>query len=165
MTRVRIGVRAPAGSAADRRVTGVLEWSPTARRIVGADTVLPAGFVVPLDGHTDPVIDVAATEPWWAWRVVERTAGGSPRPRHLTVPATEELLDYADLGEVDPATLQPAATPPAAWWAALEQLAGQVAAGGAVVAVDPDDPDALVITGGAVATDPDDPGVVVLNGA
>lgn len=170
MTRVRIALRAPAGAATDRHAVGQLEWSPTARRVVGGVTVLPAGFVVPLDGSADPTIDVAATAPGWAWRVVERMAGGSARPRHLTVPATDALVDYADLIEVDPATLQPTAPPAAAWWAALDQLAAQVAdsgtggAGAAAVAVDPDDPDALVLSGQAATVDPDDPDAVLLIG-
>jgi hypothetical protein len=103
-----------------------VEWRPTKRRNVAGDVVLPAPFTVGL-ADTPPVIDVAPTEPGWAWQVVERVQGGSPKARYLTVPDSATVVDYADLIAVDPATLD----------RALAQLAPKTAADPAVMSSPP----------------------------
>jgi hypothetical protein len=127
VTTVRLALLAPTSDGTGRRPTGSLEFKPTKRRNVAGDVVLPAAFS---KGLTDPppLAELAPTEPGWAWQVVERTSGGSPRSRYVTVPDTAEVVDYADLVEVDPATLDPVAEPEAAWTLALDQ---RVPAGGA----------------------------------
>jgi hypothetical protein len=57
---------------------------------------------------------------------------------------------------VDPATLDPAEVPEAAWWAALHTVA--------TVTQDPDDPNALIVGGTAVAVDPADSDALILTG-
>jgi hypothetical protein len=155
VTTVRLALLAPTSDGTGRRPTGSLEFKPTKRRNVAGDVVLPAAFS---KGLTDPpsTAELAPTEPGWAWQVIERTSGGSPRSRYVTVPDTAEVVDYADLVAVDPATLEPTEEPEAAWWAALHTVA--------TVTQDPDDPDALLVGGTAVATDPDDSDALILTG-
>jgi hypothetical protein len=120
VTTVRLGITVPAADGAHAPAAGTMEWTPTARRVVGDDVVLPAPFVVTLPG--DGTVTVAATDGWWVWRVRERFPGGSPLPRYVAVPDSDEPVDYADLVAVDPATLVSTAEPSAAWWAALDAL-------------------------------------------
>jgi hypothetical protein len=119
LTQIRVGIAAPTSTGSSRRPSGSLEWRPTKRRTDNGDVVLPAPFTVGVGSDTPPVIEVAPTEPGWAWEVVERVQGGSPRQRVLAVPDSATVVDYADLVALDPATLDPAEEPEAAWWGAL----------------------------------------------
>jgi hypothetical protein len=124
MTSVRLALSAPTSTGTVRRPSGSVEWRPTKRRNVAGDVVLPAPFTVGL-ADTPPVIEVAPTEPGWAWQVVERVQGGSPKARYLTVPDSATVVDYADLVEVDPATLDPV-TLSNAWWSQVTAYAQPV---------------------------------------
>lgn len=157
MTQVRLALSAPTADGPRRRPSGSLEWRATKRRAVSGDVVLPAPFTVGVGTDTPPVIQVDPTGPDWAWEVVERVQGGAPRKRTLAVPDSVAVVDYADLVELDPATLDPAAQPEAAWWAALHTVA--------TVVPDPGDPNALIVGGTAVATDPADSNALILTGA
>jgi hypothetical protein len=133
MTSVRLALAAPTSTGTIRRPSGSVEWRPTKRRDVAGDVVLPAPFTVGL-ADTPPVIDVDPTEPGWAWQVVERVQGGSPKARYLSVPDVATVVDYADLVEVDGSTLDPV-TLSNAWWAevtAYAQPAGDYATNAAL---------------------------------
>ena len=124
MPVIRIDLRHPSQGGVDVPAErGATQWTPTRRRHVETDgqdyVVLPATFVGPAVGE----ITVAATGPGWCWRVLEAVTGGDPSPRYLVVPDVEGPLDYGDLVEVDPATLEPAAEPTEAWLAALGSVA------------------------------------------
>jgi len=155
VTTVRIAITVPTADGAGRRPTGTLSWSPTKRRNEAGDLILPAPFNATV---TDPpgTVEVAPTGAGWAWQVIERLTGGSPHKRILAVPDSAETVDYADLVEVDPATLDPVAEPEAAWWAALTNVG--------TYATDPDDPDALLVTTVTAQTDPADDDALVLVG-
>lgn len=138
MTTVHVDLRQPNRLA----VTGALEWKPTRRRHVDgpgpapdvSDYVVLPGKIVsdPLTpvqvedgvyaGQVD--VDVTPNDGTWCWHVRERT---SPRgiERYVNVPDVEHV-DYGDLVDVDPATLNPVVEPVAAWWAALADLAGTI---------------------------------------
>ena len=124
MPVVRIDLRHPSQTGADAPVVrGATQWTPTRRRHVetgGLDyVVLPATVVGPAVGE----ITVAATGPGWCWRVLEAVTGGDPSPRYLAVPDVPGPLDYGDLAEVDPATLEPVTPPTDAWLEALGSVA------------------------------------------
>ncbi|GEA79924.1 phage upper tail fiber protein [Cellulomonas uda] len=121
MTTVRLDVRAPSTVGADTPAVGYLEWSPTARRVVGegadAHVTLPSAQRVPLAGA--PVeVKVAATTAAWCWRVQERVSGG--KTRYVAVPDTTDVLAYAELVDVDPTTLVPLDPVPPSATAVLE---------------------------------------------
>lgn len=121
MSSVRVGVVRPSATGTPVLVQGYLLWAPHARRAVDGDVQLPASFRVDLDGSVRPVIEV---ESGWAWRVTEFVTGGAPGPRYLTVPESSEVVDYADLTEVDPATLEPTESTVPAWEAAVSEVRG-----------------------------------------
>lgn len=103
MTVVNIKVQSSANGP-DVPGRGALRWEPSARR-VGPDgaLVLPAGFRVPLvDGSAE--VDVEPSTGQWAWSVIELFAGQPPKQRLLAVPA-QGPVDYTELLELDPATL------------------------------------------------------------
>lgn len=114
MAVITIRLAVPSASGANLPAGGTMRWSPTRIRRVGDAVVLPRPFDVPLQGDI-AVITVEDTGPDWAWLVSE--PGG--RTRYLAVAGTAE---YADLQELDPATLEPTEEPQAAWWASLAAL-------------------------------------------
>lgn len=116
MTLVRIALDVP-GPAGDVRAVGRVRATPTRRRTVDDAVVLPVAFTSVL---TDGVatVELAATGADWCWKIVELTPISNVR--FVAVPDSEETLGYADLVDVDPTTLDPAAVPEAAWAIALE---------------------------------------------
>jgi hypothetical protein len=118
MTLVHVDLRTPD----DGPAAGVLEWIPTRRRTVDTHIVLPDAIQVPLTGGVADV-EVDATGPDWAWRVVERARRGTTR--YVVVPDVAEA-EYSELVDVDPATLDPAAEPEAAWGLALDAMGQRV---------------------------------------
>ncbi len=123
-------------------ITGPMRFAPSRRRSDGQDIILPAGFDVDLvDGEA--VVELAATGPDWCWTAYEPTLRGAIR--HFLVPDVpdDEVLEYSSLPDVDPTTLEPSAEPEAAWWAAIETMAG----GWPLPAFrpDPDDDGALLV--------------------
>lgn len=156
MTEVRVNLTRP--TAAGRvAAVGVLRWSPSRRRHIDGATdeiVVPAGFTLTLAGATLADVDPTGTD--WVWRIEEATAGGRVT-RYVAVPDSPTALDYGDLVDVDPATLDPAAEPTAAWWAALEQ-----AQLGVQAVPDPTDPDVLILTFNPWQLDPADDLILIM---
>lgn len=132
MTTVRVDLRHPDPSGIDVPSIGQMKWTPTLRRHIELETddgeldyiVLPEAFVVDVNGSFE--IEVDPTTPLWAWRVVELVPGGS-KARYFAVPDSDTVVDYADLVEVDLATLEPQAQPEAAWWLALQEVEDTIA--------------------------------------
>ena len=69
----------------------------------------------------EALLHLAPTGAGWCWQIIERTPCG--KTRYVLVPDSVATLDYADLVDVDPLTLDPAAEPDAAWWAAWQAMA------------------------------------------
>ena len=123
-------------------ITGPMRFAPSRRRPVGADIILPAGFDVDLvDGEA--IVELDATGPDWCWTAYEPTLRGAIRSFLVPDVPDDEVLEYEGLTDVDPATLEPSAEPEAAWWAAIETMAG----GWPLPAFrpDPDDDGALLV--------------------
>lgn len=106
MTVVNIQVVTPL-SGALAPAAGSMLWEPSSRRI-GADgaLILPAGFRAQLVLGAASV-DLDPSTDLWSWCVTELFVGQPSRRRYLTVPETGPV-NYTDLIEVDPLTLEPA---------------------------------------------------------
>lgn len=118
MPDVLIQLARPAADGEDTPVAGSVTCAPTARREVAEVVVLPQPFSARLvDGEV--TVTLAQTGLTWCWRVTENVPAGITR--YVAVPASAEVLDYADLTDVDPDTLDPAAEPEAAWTVALAE--------------------------------------------
>ena len=102
--------------ASDRLV----EWRPVTRVIDTTDNIVVER--TKFAGETiDGELTVTVAPGFWQVRTdVAET---------VLVPDLLTTVEFADLQRVDPVTLEPAAEPPAAWWAALE-LAGLSLDGG-----------------------------------
>ena len=102
MTVVNIKVQVP-GNGADVPAAGSLRWEPTARRTG------PDGALILVDSFTTPLVlgEAAADVDAGAWRVSELFVGHPVKYKYLSVPA-EGPVNYTDLIEVDPGTLEPA---------------------------------------------------------
>lgn len=142
MSKVHVSLRREDGTPTRAPISGAIPFSPTKRRTAGPDVILPAAFDAQLvDGEV--VVELAATGPEWCWMVIEPTGAGIIR--HIIVPDVEPsvVLEYSMLPDVDPTTLDPSAEPEAAWWAAIETMAG----GWPLPAFrpDPDDGGALLV--------------------
>ena len=113
MTVVHVALKVPALDGSLVPAKGSLQFTPTARRKVGGVTVLPSSFQAALlDGVVD--VELAPTEPGWAWRIDEYITGITGRTIYAAIPATGPV-NYGDLDPLDPATLTPAATLDPAW--------------------------------------------------
>lgn len=122
MTTIHVDLRELSGEPTDDPVPAAsFRVAPAERiHIEGAsDYVLTENFleVKILDGVAE--FDVPPTEMGQALVVNEWGFRGA-RTRYVQVPDQADA-DYGDLVEVDPATLDPTATPDAAWWAELDQ--------------------------------------------
>ena len=96
----------------------------------------------------EATLHLAPTGAGWCWQIIERTPRG--KTRYVLVPDSAAVLDYADLVDVDPATLAPTAEPEAAWWAAWQAMAA-----GTYLVPDPSNPGLYLPTAGsAMVEDP-----------
>ena len=82
---------------------GELWLIPTRRIAVGKTVILPAPCVIPLD-RGEATAQLTPTDPRWCWKIVEHTPGGGTR--HVSVPDSDQLIEYADLDDIDPRTLK-----------------------------------------------------------
>lgn len=96
----------------------VVEITPLRRRIDGQVVVLPRTVPVRLE-QGEALVELAATGPSECWRAVEPDTG---KTRYFLVPDVDGVLEYTELPDVDPNTLEPSAEPEAAWWAIVEAL-------------------------------------------
>ena len=117
----------------------VVELTPLRSRIDGQVVVLPRTRPVLLE-QGEAIVELAATGPSECWHAVEPYTG---KTRYFTIPDVDVVLEYTELPDVDPNTLEPSAEPEAAWWAAIETMAG----GWPLPAFrpDPDDDGALLV--------------------
>lgn len=120
MTQVRLGITRPQADGTLVPVSGVVELRPSMRRETPDDVILPEPIYVPIRPPARPVVNLAPSV-GWAWQVTEHVRGKATT-RYFLVPDSVEIVDYADLEEVDPLTLSPTTAPEAAWWAALSGL-------------------------------------------
>ena len=135
---------------------GHLECRPWAPDADGARLHLEAPDRLLLPASMPPVrlvggealLHLAPTGAGWCWQIIERTPRG--KTRYVLVPDSVATLDYADLVDVDPATLEPSAEPEAAWWAAWQAMAS-----GTYLVPDPSNPGLYLPTAGtAMVEDP-----------
>lgn len=146
MTVVRVLVQTPTDGGVTAAV-GSLRWTPTARRVVPAAGLLPAAVVLPAsftatltEGAVD--VEVEPSTNAWVWSVVESFIGSPARRRYFSV-SNVASVDYADLVDIDPATLAPEPSADPAWSAPLTELDTRLSAG--VITPDPDDPGFFLI--------------------
>lgn len=117
MTTVRILIETP-GPAGPVPATGVLRFTPTQRHTIAgnpAAVVMPASFAAALVAGA-ATVELEQTTALWLWMVETFVDGVSGFTRYISVPA-QGPVDYANLVDVDPATLAPAAAPDPAWLA------------------------------------------------
>ncbi|QTF71771.1 hypothetical protein [Arthrobacter woluwensis] len=112
MITIREKVPGPNG---DKPAAGRLEFTPTRTRVKGTTEVLPAPFIVELDDAGEAVAALDPTGPDWCWKV-SRSIDGVPGDS-LFVAVAPGDTEWSGLVRVDPATMEPAASPEPAWWA------------------------------------------------
>ena len=172
MTDVLVRLTAPSSGAvasgwvpADEvAAVGHLECRPWAPGVAGARAHLEVPDRLRLGVAMPPVslvggealLHLAPTGAGWCWQIVERTPGGITR--YVLVPDSLDIVDYADLVDVDPVTLDPTAEPEAAWWAAWAALAA-----GTYLVPDPVHPGLyLMASGSSLTPDPDHTGLYTI---
>src|SRR5699024_2479747 len=115
MPQVNFKYILPDGSPA----TGSVHATPTRRHYRGDQVVLPDPLVIEVDNGSAEAV-LAPTGEGWVWQVREFMDLPHPATVYVTVPDSGDPVDFTDLPVVDPATLEPGATPVARWWAELE---------------------------------------------
>ena len=125
MTTVHIRITVPTITGVNVGAKGKLRWTPTLRRNVDPNTVvLPKGFDVDLVSG-EARVNVAPTSGNWCWKVEEglyRVGVPNGTTRYVSIPDSEAVINYIDLPDLDPATLEPTATPAAVWDVELSQV-------------------------------------------
>lgn len=100
--------------------TGSVRFTPTRRHWHG-DAVVPVESVrATVDGTAK--VELAPSSPGWCWRVSWHPVGGQGWSDHVLVPESTTPIQYRDLVHVDPASLEPTATPDPAWVAEVEAI-------------------------------------------
>lgn len=122
MTVVRVHPKHRSLDGTDRPIrSGRLWFARHGRELDGPEVVAADPwsdeFSVPVRGS---MLEVTL-EPGY-WRVREQIDNGATR--YVRVPPSETALDYGDLVDVDPESLDPLAQPEAAWWIALQESGG-----------------------------------------
>ncbi|AZS11108.1 hypothetical protein SEA_WAWA_1 [Arthrobacter phage Wawa] len=112
MTLVHFDLRHP-GASGRRPAAGRIAWVPTERKVDGSIVVLPTRVSVTLDPLSSAQIEPGI------YLFHEEVVGGISAYR--VVPNSLEA-DYSSLVAIDPATLDPASQPEAAWYAFVETL-------------------------------------------
>lgn len=102
-------------------------------RVEGTTLIAPEEFKVPISESFS--IDLApTTDATWCWWIMVQTRRGG-RGYYVLVPASGPV-NFTELTHVDPRTLEPTATPEAAWWSALQEaLDDKVTNAGGVAAI------------------------------
>lgn len=121
MTRIRVRLRVPGRDTGTLPSDGEILFQPTARHTDGDDVILPAPMRCRLDPSGCTLVDLPSNQlPRWCWKATELTLGGGVR--WIDVPDSTDELEYAQLTDVDPKTLQ--AKPPEqdAWNAVYQRI-------------------------------------------
>lgn len=119
MTQVHIDLEQPGPSGPEAVRVGMV-WTPTMPHREGNAIILPESFGRIIFGQA--TYDVEPTDlPHWVWHVRYSVNGGT-YDEWVIVPDSPTTVEWADLTRVDPATLDPAASPEAAWWRALAEV-------------------------------------------
>jgi len=124
VTIIRFKYAKPTAAGANVAAPATITAVPTAPRTVeGApDTiVIPAPFTIDTTTGGTADINLAPTGAGWCWKITTTVTGVYAATHYVLVPDAA-AVDYADLVHVDPDTLEPGATPDAAWWAEIEAL-------------------------------------------
>lgn len=126
VTLVQIHLTKPGPGGTEVPANATLLWQRTKRLDLEGSISLPAPFIVRvLAGEAEVELEPTPVDLSWAWHVTERTAGGQKGGRYVSVPDQAEV-DYDDLPELNPITLQDDMTPDAAWNVALAALSARV---------------------------------------
>ena len=125
MTTIHIRITVPTITGVNVGAKGRLRWTPTLRRNVDPNTVvLPKGFDVDLVSG-EARVNVAPTSANWCWKVEEglyKVGVPNGTTRYVSVPDSETVINYIDLPDLDPSTLEPTAAPAAIWDVELSQV-------------------------------------------
>lgn len=116
MTTVHISLVNPQPDGTTSPARATHRFTPTKRRPLTdtpATIVLPTPFEVALtDGTADVELEPNGLD--WAWRIDEYVPGAATRTTYVAVPDITEV-DYPDLVQLDPSTLDPSPLPQPAW--------------------------------------------------
>lgn len=127
MTDVLFDYRQPGETGVLAAAGGYVNLQPSTRvvadEITGHPVILPEPFAVELvDGQA--TIDLRPTGTSWYWIIT----APDQHVRNVAVPVDAGTLNAADLTDIDPDTLDPAAEPAAAWQAALNNALDRITA-------------------------------------
>lgn len=98
---------------------GEVILTPTRRRDIGPEVVLPTATAVKLDAAGRATADLDPTDLTWCWVAEERVTRG--RTRWFRVVDDDEPVDYTACTELDPTSFNPLTLPVPVWKDYLDQ--------------------------------------------
>lgn len=111
---VTVGVDTPAGH---EQIAPHLTATPTTTRWWNGAVILPQGFTLILGENRTFNLD--PTDNAWCWKITlthHHKGVKYEQARYVVVPDTQETLNYQDLTDVNPETMDPTADPDPIWW-------------------------------------------------
>jgi len=97
--------------------------TPSRIRVDGQDVTFPRELAVMIRaGVPDAPINLAPSGAGWAWYLLLTDLETGQEIRRLVAVPNAPTVEWGDLVDVDPETLDPAAVPEAAWWAVVDGL-------------------------------------------
>lgn len=119
MPLITIRQTAPSPDGPEVPVSGIIEFTPSQRRVNTGGVVQARPFTIVVGDDGEATTWLAPTGPDWCWQVHEKKFGAPWTQFFVVVPDTETEA-YEDLVRVDPRSFAPTAGPDPAWWADLE---------------------------------------------
>lgn len=107
MTQIHIKIMKPKTGGLDS-VTGTLRFRPARRHFDAAkNLIIAASFDADLSEDGELTVDLLPTTPAFVWQVVELADSPQAYTRYVEVPVSSNVVEYADLVEVDAGTFVP----------------------------------------------------------
>lgn len=107
MTQIHIKIMKPKTGGLDP-VTGTLRFRPVRRHFDAAkNLVIAASFDADLSKSGELTVDLLPTTSAFVWQVVELADSPQAYTRYVEVPVSSNVVEYADLVEVDAGTFVP----------------------------------------------------------
>lgn len=91
--------------------SGMVVAKPTRRHESDDRVVLPTAISINIGSDGEATADLAPTNDAWVWEINELLHTTSKSIIYVVVPDESGPLDFTDLEQVDPRTLQPSARP------------------------------------------------------
>ncbi|OXN01668.1 hypothetical protein [Bifidobacterium vansinderenii] len=109
MTQVKITLKRHISTGLEPMADGLIRFQAKRRIDADKNVIVREPFDVTLDKQGTATVSLPATDGTFVWHVAELPGTANSYDRYVTVPDSQQTIDYADLTDVDPVTWAPTA--------------------------------------------------------